>query len=237
MLWSQDWIKPRLGYSRTSGIQRDIYSLTLNAPGKPSTYKFHDVVGNTKYKGRWSWKLAGDVNNNDAKCYDWYNSQPSTSVTNLIRNHGRSDCPCLLAQVLFDRRYRFSSFKSNSICYKQRATWFFIGSSISYHTTCCYSLVDRFLINDIDPEVGILTQKFITQKYNWISLLFSSRIRRISRRQSVIDDTTAFGYCCQQSSLCHLYAEKRPVPTCRRYLPPIMCKPIFNMSVYPFLPC
>ena len=222
MLWSQDWIKPRIGYTIQPGIKRETYQQILNGIGYPSTYKFHDVVGNTNFKGRWSWKLADNLDNNAAKCYDWYAKQPSENYLSVVRSHSPSDCPCLYWQIIFDRRFRFSSFSSNMICYKQRATWFFFGTSISFHTGCCYDRINRFLINDIDPSIGLATQKHLSLSYSWFLIRFSGYYRRLSRSQAVTDDTKAFEYCCQKSPLCNLYAEKRPVPTCSRYVPPIM---------------
>ena len=222
MLWSQDWIKPRIGYTAGLGNNRNTYQDILNGIGRPSTYKFHDVVGNTNFKGRWSWKLADNIDNNAAKCYEWYAKQPSETYLSIIRSHSASDCPCLYWQIIFDRRFRFSSLSSNMICYKQRATWVFAGTSISFHTSCCYDPRNWFLINYIDPDAGIATQKHLSLSYKWDDILRSGYYRRLSRSQAVTDDTKAFDYCCQRSPLCNLYEEKRPVPTCSRYVPPIM---------------
>ena len=222
MLWSQNWIRPRIGYTIQNGINRNTYQQTLNAPGSPSTYKFHDVIGNTNFKGRWSWKLADNFDNNAAKCYEWYAKQPNENYLDVIRKQSASDCPCLYWQIIFDRRFRLSSINSNMICYKQRATWFFFGTSISYHTSCCYDERNRFLINDVDPQLGLATQKHLSLSYSWVLIRFSGYYRRLSRRQAVTDDAKAFEYCCQKSTLCNLYTQKRPVPTCSLYVPPIM---------------
>ena len=224
MLWSQNWIKPQFGYSRMMGLQRDISRVIMNSRGNPKSYKFHDVVGNTQYKGRWSWKLAENVDNNAAKCYEWYASQPSTRLTSRIENHRRSDCPCSRDVARLDRRYRFWRFLSSLVCYAQRPTWTFIGTSVSYHTVCCYDEEDGSLINELDPDFGPATQKYITTKYRWDAVLFSGRLRRESRRTAVEDDAVAFGYCCQKSSLCDRYLEKRPVPNCSGYRRPRRCK-------------
>ena len=222
MLWKQNWIRPRVGYTYLNQNERVDFQQILNRDGYPSAYKFHDVIGNTNFKGRWSWKLGDNVDNNAAKCYEWHAKQTSELYVTVIRTHSPSDCPCLYWQIIFDRRFRFSSFGSNMICFTQRATWFFFGTSISFHTSCCYDLQDRFLINDIDPSVGLATQKHLSLSYSWFFILFSGRSRRRSREQSVADDANAFRYCCQRSALCNLYLEKRPVPTCLFYVPPIM---------------
>ena len=222
MLWSEDWTRPAVGYAITNGSARVVYEQNLNAVGYPSAYRFDDVVGNTNFKGRWSWKLADNTDNSDsAKCYDWYTRQPSETYLSVIRSHSASDCPCLYWQVIFDRRFRFSSFGSNMICYKQRATWFFFGTSISFHTSCCYDLGSSFLINDIDPSIGLATQRHLSLSYSWFFIRFFGYYRRLSRSEAVTDDTKAFEYCCQRSPLCNLYEEKRPIPTCSRYVPPI----------------
>ena len=222
MLWTQKWIYPLFGYSYMNLVQRATERKVLNQAGYPDAYKFHDVVGNTFHKGRWAWKVADNLDNNAAKCYEWYGKQPNDNYMNAIKRHSASDCPCLYFQIIFDRRFRFSSIDSNMICYNQRATWFFIGTSVSYHTSCCYSRQDWFLINDINPDIGLATQKHISLSYSWWNIWFSGSARRQSRRNAVTDDTKAFEYCCQKTSLCHLYTEKRPVPTCSFYFPPIM---------------
>ena len=222
MHWNQNWIKPRIGYTLDKGNQRETFQLVLNRAGNPSTFNFHDYVGNTNYKGRWSWKLADNLDNNAAKCYEWYGKQPNDNYMNAIKRHSASDCPCLYWQVILDRRFRFSSIDSNMICYNQRATWFFIGTSVSYHTSCCYSRQDWFLINDINPDIGLATQKHLSLSYSWYLIRFFGFYRRLSRSTAVTDDTKAFDYCCQKSSLCNLYTEMRPVPTCSLYVPPIM---------------
>ena len=224
MLWSQDWIEPAAGYTVESGIKRNTYQQTLNAPGNPSAYKFHDVVGNTNFKGRWSWKLADNFDNNDEKCYEWYAKQPSENYLDRIRAHIASDCPCLLEQMDFDRRFRRSPKISNMICYEQRATYVFYRTSISFHTRCCYDQELHTLINNMDPELGLATQKHLSLSYSWSRIFFSGVYRRLSRSEAVADDAKALEYCCQKSSLCHLYTQKRPVPTCSLYEPPRMGK-------------
>ena len=223
MLWSQQWIRPKYGYAYPTVNGRALKSETLNGPGNPSTYRFDSVIGNTNYKGRWSWKVAENLDNNAAQCYNWYNKQPSEGYISVIRNHARTDCPCLWIQARFDRRFRRSSSSSSMVCYQDRATFFFIGTFVSFYTKCCYDRRDGSLINDVNnAEMGTNTQKHITQAYNWFNVLFSRSIRRSARRQALQDDERAFEYCCQRTSLCNLYLEKRPVPTCSLYTPPIM---------------
>ena len=224
MLWSQNWIRPRFGYTFENGINQTTYQQTLNVPGSHSAYKFHDAIGNTHFKGRWSWKLADNFDNNAAKCYDWYAKQPNENYLDRIRRQSASDCPCLLKQMKFDRRFRLSSSDSNMICYTQRSTWIFAGTSISYHTSCCYDPGSKFLINDVDPRLGLATQKHLSLSYLWVLISFSGSFRQQSRREAEIDDAKALEYCCQKSSLCNLYAQKRPVPTCTLYVPPVMGK-------------
>ena len=221
MLWSQYWLKPRVGYTIQNGSARESYQQILNADGHPSANRFHDVVGNTNSKGRWSWRLANNLDNNAAKCYDWYARQPNESTLNTIRKHGSSDCPCLYKQIIFDRRFKPSSSGSNTVCYEQMATWS-IGTSVSFHTACCYDRRSLFLINNIDPDIGVATQKHLSLSYSRDLIRFSGYYRSISRSQAVADDSKAFEYCCQKSSLCNLYSEKRPVPTCSLYTPPTM---------------
>ena len=222
MLWKQEWIRPRIGYTLEREGKRASYQQILNGLGNPSAYKFHDVVGNTNFRGRWSWKVGENVDNKGARCYEWYAKQPSEDVINIIKTHSPSDCPCLYRQIIFDRRFRFSSSDSNMICFKQSATWPIVPTSVSFHTSCCYEQENRFLIRDLDPSIGLATQKHLSLSYSWFRIRFSGDSRLISRRQVLIDDAEAFGYCCRSSSLCRLYEEKRPVPACLLYIPPVM---------------
>ena len=224
MLWSQDWIKPTVGYTVESGRKRNTYQQTLNAPGSPSAYKFHDVVGNTNFKGRWTWKLADNFDNNAEKCYEWYAIQPSEDDIDKIRKESVNDCPCILKQMESDRRFRMSSRDSIMICYERRETGSLPGTSISYHTSCCYDPDSRSLINTVDPELGLATQVHISLSYSSALIHSSNHDRSRSRIEAVADGTKALGYCCQKSSLCHLYHQKRPVPTCSLYEPPRMGK-------------
>ena len=222
MTWSQDWINPQLGYTRNVASNRDTFKMKLNSVGFPNTYGFDAITGNTNHPGRWSWKLADNLDNNDAICYAWYSKQPSALYINAIKTNTRSDCPCLYAQAILDRRLRFSSSTTSMVCFSQRNTFTFIGTSVSFHTACCYSRFDLSLINTLIPELGIATQMHISQQFSWFLILASRYHRQVSRSQAVIDDKNAFSSCCEQSSLCYLYTEKRPVPTCSRYVPPIM---------------
>ena len=222
MTWSQDWINPQFGYTRNVASNRDTFKMELNSVGFPNTYGFDAITGNTNHPGRWSWKLADNLDNNDAICYAWYSKQPSALYINAIKTNTRSDCPCLYAQAILDRRLRFSSSTTSMVCFSQRNTFTFIGTSVSFHTACCYSRFDLSLINTLIPELGIATQMHISQQFSWFLILASRYHRQVSRSQAVIDDKNAFNSCCEQSSLCYLYTEKRPVPTCSRYVPPIM---------------
>ena len=223
MLWTQSWHRPRVGYSRINGISRETHQTRLNYIGHPKAYNFHDVVGNTNFKGRWSWKLADNVDNNaDGKCYDWYAQQPGDIYLNTMRWHGPSDCPCLYWQVIFDRRYRYSSYDYTMICYEQRRTWGFDGTSISFHTRCCYERRNRFLINYLDLGLGLATQRHISSSYSWYHIFRFGYYRRLSRRNAATNDAIGYEYCCRRSPLCNLYEEKRPIPTCSRYVPPVI---------------
>ena len=219
MLWNQNWLQPHVGYGISNG--QDVQIKKLNTAGESKAYRYDAVYGNTGRQGRWIYKLAEGIDNNAAKCVEWYEKQPSRNLINAMRSFRRSDCPCVIGQVMLDRRFRLSEFKADMICYKQRMTWIW-SSTVSAHTSCCYRLSDSSLVTEIEPDLGPTTQMFVTQKYNWITLLFFPSIRRQSRRIAVQDDTEAFGFCCQKSSsqYCDLYQEKRPIPTCSRYRPP-----------------
>ena len=236
MLWTQSWHRPRVGYSRINGIEREIHQQILNGFGQPRAYNFHDVVGNTNFKGRWSWKLADHSDNNaDGKCYDWYAQQPRNTYLNVMRRHGPSDCPCLLWQMFFDRRYRYSSHDYTMICYEQRTTWLFLFTSISFHTRCCYEWRNLFLINYIDPYIGMATQRHITLSYPWYYIFYSGYFRRLSRIKALADDSKAYDYCCLKSPLCALFEEKRPIPTCSYYVPPVIGTYVWrytNLPIY-----
>lgn len=220
MLWSQNWHYVQFGYSLSN--EKYFLKRRLNTARNPDAYRFDAIYGNTGRQGRWMWKLANKTDNEAAKCYEWYDRQPSASFMNIIRNHGPSDCPCSLSQISSDRRYRVSSIiDGNILCYKQRVTWFTY-SSISFHTTCCYERDDGSLSNVITPESGPTTQRYITTKYRWWRILYYWWVRAESRVKAVADDKKAFEFCCAKSPLCHLYEDKRPIPDCSRYTPPVL---------------
>ena len=243
MLWTESWIRPRFGYSVNWEGTRNVNQQILNGYGYLGylgAYRFDSYVGNTNFKGRWIWKIGEKVNY-AAKCYEWYWKQPSWYYLWIMRYHSPSDCPCTFWQAIFDRRFIFSSYRPNMYCFKQRATWFFYWSSVSFHTTCCYDSRWLFLISWLYPSMGLATQRHVSRSYPWYYIAYYSYYRSYSRWQAVVDDTKAFEYCCQLSPLCHLYYEKRPVPRCWYYIPPwwgmvsfpILISPIiFMITVY-----
>ncbi len=222
MLWDQEWIKPRLGYTTTETT--NIFQKILNTAGV-KTYRFDQVNGNTGFAGRWMWKLASNVVNYAAKCNAWYQLQPSAAYINAIKSHSESQCPRGLWQAIRDRRFRFSQIASGTVCYKSRATWFFSFTSLSYHVQCCYDPSTQALIRSVDSEsTELLTSTFISQQYDWTLIRSSSAMRRRSRSEAVVADTEAFGFCCQKSALCNLYEEKSPLPIHGFYRSPFFGK-------------
>ncbi len=222
MLWNENWIYPRVGYVTT---QTTVLSQNTLNVGGDVTFRFDAVVGNTGYKGRYLWKLATNLDNEAAKCYEWYTAQPSASQISIIKNHQASQCPRRWRQAASDRGFRFSGFGVDGFCYKQRATWFFTGTSISFHVTCCYDYNRFALIRENNPSSNELsTHTYISLKYNWLSIWLSPTIRRESRQVAVVDDNEAFDFCCIKSPLCKLFEAKRPMAIHGRYIPPWLGK-------------
>lgn len=218
MLWNDFWVRPKFGYHFSPGHY--ILHRQLNTQNQPSTYRFGTVTGNTGKAGMWMWKLADVKVNQAANCFRWYIRQPSQMYMRFIRIVAPSDCPCTINQATLDTRFQLYQSTSSVVCYQGRNLWFFSSQQIQFFTVCCYSRKFRFLINSIDSTLEPSTLKHIAQKYSVDRLRANFELRILSRKEAIEDSRTALKSCCHDSSLCNLYLEKRPVPTCARYRPP-----------------
>ncbi len=227
MLWKKGRYDPHIGYS----ISGHLKAIILGATGNYSynTYRFDSVIGNTGKRGRWIWKLNTNIKiNNREECMKWYEKQPNDDYIKMIRLHSESTCPCLLRQMKLDNRYRYWYGSNDIYCSRQRGIWYFHDTFISFFTVCCYHPQKEYLLYELDQNLGILTQTYITQSYH-SSKLWYRYYRSLARAKATSDDSVAFHNCCVKSTLCHLYARKRPVPDCnsKGYSPPIIGKNIF----------
>ncbi len=217
MLWKEEWIRPRVGYATT---QATIISQKILNYGGYKSFRFDSVVGNRGYKGRYLWKLANNLDNNAAKCYEWSNAQPSGRHINIIRSHKGSQCPRSSFQALFDRGFTFSRYVVGGFCYTQRQTWYFSGTSLSFHVSCCYDYRGALIRDNNPASKELSTHTFISLKHWWVDIWLYPKRCHLSRSNAIMDDSTAFEFCCVKSSLCKLFEEKRPMPIHGKYIPP-----------------
>ena len=64
MLWENLEKNPVQGYAISMTERRAIYKRILSNSGNQTAYRFDAVVGNTGFKGRWSWRLGEQFDNN-----------------------------------------------------------------------------------------------------------------------------------------------------------------------------
>ena len=64
MLWKNLRYYPILGYAINTIKGRKIFERILNNAGNQTAYRFDAVVGNTGFKGRWSWKIGEQLDKN-----------------------------------------------------------------------------------------------------------------------------------------------------------------------------
>eukprot|EP00794_Sanderia_malayensis_P002636 gene2636-3050_t len=232
MLWQNYGRQPHVGYSMSG----QFLDMVLNHTGQNSYYRFDSVVGNTGKPGEWIWNLNNAAKKSYLKmaeeCRKWHKDQPDDEYVNMIRSHKDTFCPCTLPQVELDSRYRYWRGYRNIQCFRQRGMWYFRETKVSFFTACCYDVIWKYLYKEFNPELGPLTQTYITQSYH-SSKLWYRYYRGLARSTAVSDDINAFSNCCPMLNLqspiatesyCHLYAQKRPVPTCetKDYSPPII---------------
>ncbi len=233
MLWRNYTRPPHVGYS----IGGSILDMVLNHTGEFQYYRFDSVIGNTGRKGQWMWNLNADIDvkpkpKRDEACLQWYENQPDDSYVKMIRNHSQTVCPCSFSQVKLDDRYRYWYGYQDVHCYRQRGIWYFHNTKISFFTVCCYHPGQGYLYNEFNPDLGPMTQTYITQSYHSTRLWYRY-YRHLARSKATSEDQAAFQNCCPTisdsegvtgKSYCHLYAQKRPVPDCsnKEYDPPII---------------
>ncbi len=217
MLWSDNWIRPRVGYATSKAAV--LYQNKLNTGGDKS-FRFDAVVGNTGYRGRYLWKLADNMDNNAAQCYEWYYKQPLASVLDYIKRFGPSQCPRRRGQARRDQGFRFYKSGPNGACYVGRATFSIVYSSYSFFVICCYDYQRGALIRENNPSSRELsTHTYISTAYPWY-MLYNRYYRNLARYNAFDYDNLAFDHCCLKSSLCNLFEEKRPMMIYGSYVPP-----------------
>ena len=225
MLWSQRWINPEIGYSVSSPRETSIK--ILNSNGEATSwdklaYRYDQVYGNTGCQGRWRWKLADNLDNNAASCYDWYSKQPSANLIEQIKFFRPNVCPNFRGQASIDRRFRFLGFSSAGICYQHRRIFGFSNRNLIFFPVCCYSWSRGNLNRDNDDTTSLVTHTAMSQEYHLSELggFRQFQLRNAIKKAAVAADRLAYDYCCQKSALCHLFDEKRPKPIYSRYRPP-----------------
>lgn len=187
------------------------------------------VTGNTQEVGRWFWGLSKATNVQEAerKCYNWYQQQLDINLQRLLW-----PCPCSILQAWRDGNFRFDW-----------RNYYFYPSSYRQCRLLHTFLRPRFNITLFNTESNeymrayvILSQRccYSTNREDYGSLLKGPRdggharvkvyLYNRNRIPGLLNDDEAHWACCRASNLCHLFYEKRPSDTCKRYKPPIRRK-------------
>ncbi|EDV26971.1 uncharacterized protein TRIADDRAFT_54443 [Trichoplax adhaerens] len=199
MNWWQRFghIRPRAGFaSQVASVTK--YAYELPNSNTKELLKIDSIVGNYGKKGRWMFRVddpASDRINYADRCQNWYANEADPII--YLRALRNRHCPCSSMQAIRDRRFRFNfdTFCARST-FPTRAS-----NGERIYQQCCYSTRQNSL-------GSLLT----TYPYG-SSFIF---------RDHVLQNANKIAYrdCCVQSSMCNLYAIKRPINRCSGYRPP-----------------
>ncbi|XP_038046069.1 uncharacterized protein LOC119720470 [Patiria miniata] len=184
-----------------------------------SQFRPGGIVGNTGKTGRWVYRLDtlpdGFVNPR-LSCHDWYHRQVPYPLFATHYPPFADTCPCSLWNARFDWRYTEVSRSvvlpddGNSypaVCYVR----LFQVSGIP-GPLCCYNLFGRDLVYDVRSA----RVASVFERYPLGPIFYTADSFDLWKREEVLPRH----YCCQKSTLCHLYRTWRPLMSCRWYRPP-----------------
>ncbi|XP_038046071.1 uncharacterized protein LOC119720471 [Patiria miniata] len=184
-----------------------------------SQFRPGGIVGNTGKTGRWVYRLDtlpdGFVNPR-MSCHDWYHRQEPYPLFAIHYPPLADTCPCSSRIADLDWRYTEASKSvvlpddGNSypaVCY----VGLFQVSGIP-GPLCCYNRFSRDLVYDV--RSAMVASVF--ERYPLGPIYYEANSFDIWKREEVLPRY----YCCQKSTLCHLYRTWRPLMTCGRYRPP-----------------
>ncbi|XP_038046073.1 mucin-like protein [Patiria miniata] len=184
-----------------------------------SQFRPGGIVGNTGKAGRWVYQLDslpdGFVNPR-LSCHNWYHRQEPYPLFAIHYPPLADTCPCSLWNARFDWRYTEASQSvvlpddGNSypaVCYVRLFQVSWIPGPL-----CCYNLVGRDLVYDVRSA----RVASVFERYPLGPIFYTADSFDLWKSEEVLPRY----YCCQKSTLCHLYRTWRPLMTCGWYRPP-----------------
>ncbi|XP_038046270.1 uncharacterized protein LOC119720607 [Patiria miniata] len=185
-----------------------------------SRFRPGGIVGNTGKTGRWVYRLDslpdGFVNPR-LSCHNWYHRQEPYPLFAIHYPPFADTCPCSLWNARFDWRYTEVSRSvvlpadGNSgypaVCYVRlfQVSWI-------PGPRCCYNLFSRDLVYDVRSA----RVASVFERYPLGPIFYRANSFDLWKNEDVLPRY----YCCEKSTLCHLYRRWRPLMTCRWYRPP-----------------
>ncbi|CAH2254962.1 fibrillin-1-like isoform X1 [Pelobates cultripes] len=200
-----------IGYTNGEGIfYNDPHTQKNNTYGPEGRYRPHKVLGNTNRIGLWAFRLDAPLNiskiDYHKKCWEWYNSEPESFTWNV----NIPSCPCVKPQVAKDVSFipDIMSISSIDMIRNLRSLQ---GNGTTFQSTLPnQNFAGRRCVYDSD---GYL-KTGITDRY----FIYDSSIKRIE--DHIDKDLLPFQWCCVNTTLCHLYYDKRPLDNCANYSAP-----------------
>ncbi|XP_038063643.1 uncharacterized protein LOC119734296 isoform X2 [Patiria miniata] len=190
----------------------------VNVPGE-SLYHPGTTKGNVGQAGRWVFRLntpRPDFVNPRQQCHNWHSRQPPYHSLGIYLDAFADTCPCSLVNARLDWRYipipaynlppeLRSDFPA--VCYVR-----LYQSPGAPGPQCCYNTFTGDLLYDVrSPRVASVLERFpfspIFYTDDWY-------------QQWLDEEVWPRYYCCEQSTLCHLYKQWRPLMDCKAYVPP-----------------
>ncbi|XP_022094182.1 uncharacterized protein LOC110981168 isoform X7 [Acanthaster planci] len=207
-----------LGY--TCGMSKE--SVYLDVP-KNSLFRPGSIVGNSGQKGRWVFQLDNhldDFVNPRLSCRNWHSRQAPYPIFEVYYPPFANTCPCSLIMAWFDWRFLWMW---HDYYIPQGEVWeYFQDSSVVCFVRlfqapgtpgpqCCYKQSTGDLLYDIrNPKVASVFERFPFSPIFYTPDVF---------QKWYDEEVLSRYYCCEKSTLCHLYTETRPLMSCSRYVP------------------
>ncbi|XP_022099415.1 fibrillin-1-like [Acanthaster planci] len=188
-----------------------------------SEFRPGTVVGNTRRKGRWAYQLDSrdspdsEFVNPRLFCRTWHSNQaPYETLTESLQKFNNS-CPC--SQKMAEEDSQFESISSYTYFLPTTTSLGFDAECyvLTFHDSgtpgprCCYNLDTGGLVSDVrSPRVATVFERFPLSPQDYTSDLFQKLYN---------EEILPRYYCCEESNLCNLYREWRPLLTCDNYVP------------------
>ena len=163
-------------------------------------------TSNVGRRGRYLARLSTSCNPCIAitLCLQWYKNDTLNEGLFPLWTQFSSPCPCTFDQAFLSGIYSFHSRTPTSICFAA-----IFPGRFGEQTKCCYAQTLFFFGLSggsllLGPPLGGTAHRY----HPWINGLEHWR-----------SDIVPFQHCCVDSSLCHLYFERRPSIDCSNFLP------------------